>query len=354
MGAGMQAGTRKPPSPEPPPPRVWTSLDLIKWTAGYFLKKGLASPRLEAELLLAEVLNCPRIKLYADFERPVPAEKLAKYREFVKRRGDLREPSQYILGYAQFIDLRLKVTPAVLIPRPETEILALWAVERLLTAGPQARSTAFQAVEVHGQDACGTEGESGGREESSQPGQIENRKSKIENPRVLDLGTGSGCLALYIASKVAHAAVIATDISPAALAVAEENARALNLAQRVAFRQGSLFGALRPEEQASFDLLVANPPYVDPAEAATLAPEVREHEPREALYAAGGGLDVVRAIVAEAAAWLRPGGWLGMELGLGQAENVRQLAQARGVFQSVEIAADGAKLPRYLHAQRRG
>jgi len=330
----MQAGTQKLPPSGPPSPRVWTSLDLIKWTTGYFLRKGLASPRLEAELLLAEVLGCPRIRLYADFERPIPADKLAKYREFVKRRGDLREPLQYLLGHAQFIDLRLKVTPAVLIPRPETEMLALWAVERLSRiedpSPPAAQDSATPGAEP-----------------------IENRKSKIENPRVLDLCTGSGCLALYIASKIAHADVLATDISAAALVLAQENASALNLAQRVAFRQGDLFGALRTEEKASFDLVVANPPYVDPAAAGTLAPEVREHEPREALYAAEGGLAVVEAILAGIGAWLRPGGWLAMELGLGQAEQVRQLAQASGVFQSVGIGEDGAKLPRYLHAQAR-
>jgi len=340
-----------PPS-APPPPRVWTSLDLIKWTAGYFLKKGLASPRLEAELLLAEVLNCPRIKLYADFEKPVPEEKLAKYREFVKRRGETREPSQYILGHAQFIDLRLKVTPAALIPRPETELLALWAVERLMANEPQPKGEGTVGA---GEEESGKPGETGplAPVDAGSTGSIENRKSKIENPRVLDLCTGSGCLALYIASKIADATVIATDLSAAALALAEENARVLDLAQRVSFRQGDIFGALRLEEKSSFDLIVANPPYVDPAAAETLAPEVREHEPREALYAPEGGLAVVRAILAQAAEWLRPGGWLGMELGLGQAETVKQLAQANTAFQSVEISEDGAKIPRYLHAQRR-
>jgi len=361
----MQAEIKKAPPPEPARARIWTSLDLIKWTTGYFQKKGVASARLEAELLLADVLNCSRIRLYADFEKPVPAEKLARYRECVKRRGEAREPLQYILGHAQFVDLRLKVTPAVLIPRPETEILALWAVERLASAGPQ--------LEGEGKGRVG-EGESGGPEEEERGAKcesgppalaapasipagtpappIQNPKSKIQNVRVLDLCTGSGCVALFIASKVAHADIVATDISASALAIAEENARALNLVERVAFRLGDLFGALRPEEKESFDVVVANPPYVDPAAAGTLAPEVREHEPREALFAAEGGLALVRRILSEVGAWLRPGGWLGLELGLGQAAEATQAAQAAGVFQSVASCEDGARLPRYLYAQR--
>ncbi|MGD0091668.1 MAG: peptide chain release factor N(5)-glutamine methyltransferase [Planctomycetota bacterium] len=325
----MKAETRKVLPREAPPARVWTSLDLLKWTTGYFQKNGVASPRLEAELLLAEVLDCPRIRLYADFEKPVPAEKLARYREYVQRRGEAREPLQYILGHAQFVDLHLKVTPGVLIPRPETEILALWAVARAKGEGvaPASVPAGTPALPPAGTPA-------------------------LRGVRVLDLCTGSGCLALFIASKVAHAEVIATDIAAVALAVAQENARALGLAERVAFRQGDLFAALRPEEQASFDVVVANPPYVDPGCAGTLAPEVREHEPREALFAAEGGFAVVRRILENVGAWLRPGGWLGLELGLGQAEESARAARAAGVFRSVAIGADGARLPRYLHAQR--
>lgn len=332
----MPAQPRKPPPPEPQPQRVRTSLDLIKWTANYFQKKGLASPRLEAELLLAEVLNCPRIRLYVDFEKPVPAAKLAQYRKYVTRRAEAREPLQYILGYTQFLDLRLKVAPAVLIPRPETEILALWAVARLKESAPPPVLPDQQAPAPPGAEPAAK------------------RNAESENLRVLDLCTGSGCLALYLAANCSSAQVFATDISADALAVAEENARTLQLAQRVVFRQGDLFGALRPEEQGNFALVVANPPYIDPAAAATLPPEVGAHEPQEALFAPEGGRAVLRRILAEVGAWLRPGGWLGLELGLGQAEEVLQLARASGVFQSVEIAEDGAKLPRFLHARKLG
>lgn len=334
----MHAKIQKIPPPEPPAPRVWTSLDLIKWTTSYFDKKGIASPRLEAELLLADVLDCPRIRLYVDFEKAVPPEKLATYREFVKRRAEAREPLQYILGHSQFIDLWLKVSPAVLIPRPETEILALWAVERLKERVPPPSPPPPPPADATAQ--------------TETPVPPQSSAPLPPSLHALDLCTGSGCLALYMASKVPQASVIATDISAAALALAAENAATLKLAERVVFRQGDLFGALQAEEKGTFDVAVANPPYVDPAVSATLAPEVRDHEPREALYSEGGGLGLVRRILAEAGEWLRPGGWLGMELGQGQADEVRRLAEDAGCYSGVEIREDHAKLLRYVLAQR--
>jgi release factor glutamine methyltransferase len=155
-----------------------------------------------------------------------------------------------------------------------------------------------------------------------------------------------------MASKAPQASVIATDISAAALALAGENAATLKLTERVVFRQGDLFGALHAEEKGTFDVAVANPPYVDQSASATLAPEVRDHEPREALYAEDGGLSLVRRILAEAGAWLRPGGWLGMELGQGQADEARRLAESAGCYSGVEIREDHAKLPRYVLARR--
>jgi len=285
---------------------VWTTLDLLNWTKPFFEKKGIPSALLEAQLLLAEALHCERMRLYTDFEKPVSAENLAAFREFVRRRADLREPSQYILGHTQFIDLKLNVTRAALIPRPETELLALWAVTRAKEAG--------------------------------------------EAPVVLDLCTGTGCLALYVASKVPGARVIATDLSPDALALARGNAAALKLTERVEFRPGDLFAAL--SDGLQFDVLVTNPPYIDEATRAELQPEVRDHEPAIALFAADRGLAISKRILAECAPWLKPGGWLGMEFGIHQDAALAAAAQESGHFSGVSLEKDAARIVRFLHARR--
>lgn len=290
------------------PGRVWTSLDLINWTKAFFERKGLESPRLEAELLLADVLGCARIKLYTDFERPVPEAQLAKFRECVRRRAEAREPLQYILGHTEFLDLKLKVTPAVLIPRPETEELAEWAIGALkLLPGDEALA--------------------------------------------LDIGTGSGCLAVAIASKVPRAKVLAVDVSAAALDVARENAANAGVGERVSFVAGDVFAGLPDGSRGAFDLLVANPPYIDPALKETLAPEVREHEPAGALFAGDKGLAVLKTIVAGASAWLKPGGKLGLELSPEQAGTMKALLEAAG-FAAVEIRKDARGLERFALAAR--
>jgi release factor glutamine methyltransferase len=297
------------PSPQAPQPRVWTSLELINWTRAYFEKKGLESPRLEAELLLSAVLECPRIRLYVDFEKPVPPDKLAVFREYVKRRAETREPVQYILGQTDFIDLKIKVNRATLIPRPETELLALWAVAK----------------------AKAVEGES---------------------VSVVDLCTGTGCVALYIAHKDPRAKIVATDISLEALALAKTNADALKLESRMTFCSGNLFEALPLELRGKIDLLVANPPYVDPADRATLQPEVRDHEPATALFAGEKGLEIIQKIIAGAPDWLKPGGWLGLEFGFGQDAAIREYASAIKTMESLEIGLDAAKKNRFLYAKR--
>jgi release factor glutamine methyltransferase len=306
----MNSRIQKVPPPATPQARTWTSLDLINWTKAFFEKKGIESARLEAELLLASVLGCPRIRLYVDFEKPVPAEKLAIFREHVKRRGETREPLQYILGNTDFIDLKIAVSPAVLIPRPETEILALWAAEKVKAAGG-------------------------------------------ETVALLDLCTGSGCLALYPASKEPRVRVTATDISSEALAVAAANAGTLKLDAQVAFAPGDLFGALKPEQKGAFDVIVSNPPYIDPAQRDTLQPEVRDHEPAQALFADEGGLAIIKRIIAGSPEWLKGGGWLGIEMGMGQADAAQKLIEATGSFEAIEVRSDNAKIPRFLIAQRK-
>ena len=310
------------PSPAPPAPpappasgaREWKTLELISWTKGYFEKKGLEAPRLEAELLLSEALGCQRLRLYLDFEKPLSAENLAKFRDFVKRRGEKREPLQYIVGHTQFIDLKIKVTPAALIPRPETEILAVWAVHRLKEA----------------------------------------QENSPNSLRILDLCTGTGCIALYAAKSIPGARVIATDISTAALALARENAQALKLEDRVEFAQGDLFAALSETHAAEgFDVIVTNPPYIDDTTAATLQPEVRDYEPASALFAGEGGAAISRRIIETCAPHLKSGGWLGLEFGAGQHEIMREIAAATGNFDDIQIEKDGAKLPRFVFARKK-
>jgi len=304
------ARSERPPPPPAPARRVWTTLDLINWTKGFFERKGIPAPRLEAELLLAEALGCDRVRLYLDFEKAVPDEPLARFRGWVKRRGEDRVPLAYLVGHAQFLELKLRVTPAVLIPRPETEELAEWARGVLKALAG-------------------------------------------ETLRALDLGTGRGCLALALAAHEPRVRVTAVDLSAEALAVARENAAALGLAGRVTFLEGDLFAPLPAGERGTYQLVVANPPYVDPAAAETLMPEVRAHEPRMALYAEERGLAILRRIAAEAGEWLAPGGRLGLEIGPPVAATVRGMLEASGSFEQIEIRQDAQKNDRLALAVKK-
>ncbi len=313
----MQPNVKASPRLPTPQPEMWTPLKLVRWTKDYFGKKGIESARLEAELLLADVLQCDRISLYTDFEMPVEKDALTQFRGYVKRRAETREPLQYILGHAEFLGLKLNVKPGVLIPRPETEQLAEWAFKTL-------------------------------------------RTSEKENLRILDLGTGSGCLALGLASELKNATVIATDLSTEALAIAAENAQSTGLQDRVTFLQGDLFDALTtasPELQESgdsatrFDLIVSNPPYIDPALKATLQPEVRDHEPFPALFAEEKGLAILRRIILDAHTWLDSKGLLALEISPEQAPSVQDLLGSQS-FQDIQVHKDYQQLDRFVTARR--
>ncbi len=266
-----------------------TVLEVIRRSTEYLTRHGVESPRLQVELLLAHVLRLPRLNLYLQFDRVLGPSELEPLRDLVRRRG-AREPLQHLTGTAPFLDHVLQVGPAVLIPRPETETLAARAVEL-------------------------GRGIPGGR------------------PRVLDLGTGSGCLALALAAGLPGADVHAVDLSPEALEVARGNAVRTGLADRVRFGLGDGFAALAgiwPAPEAVFDLVVSNPPYIPTAEIATLAPEVRDHDPRMALDGGVDGLDFYRRLAVEAAAWVGPGGWMLLEFGDGQGPAVAGLMAGAG------------------------
>jgi release factor glutamine methyltransferase len=246
-------------------------------TETFFTEKGVPNAKLDTDVLIAHSLGLKRLDLYLDLDRPLTEAQLADLRPLVKRRAN-REPLQYIVGSTEFYGLTLKVDARALIPRHETEELVDHIAGRLSTA-PR---------------------------------------------RILDLGTGSGALALALATKYPEAKVTATDQSPDALALAEENAAALDLADRVQFVAGSWFAPLPPG--ASFDLIVSNPPYLTEGEMETAEPEVAVHEPPSALVAGSDGLDDLQQILTSAKDYLAPDGLLALETGIAQHSTLKQIA----------------------------
>jgi len=266
--------------------KQWTVLDLVNWTKQFFEKHNIDSPRLEAEVLLAHVLGWQRIQLYTRFDQTIPDDKRAEFRQLVIRRSE-HKPTQYILGKCEFFSLEFRVTQAVLIPRPETEHL----VEALIE-----------------------------------------RANEIADAKILEIGTGSGCITIAAATALPNAQFCAVEISNDALEVARENARRHEVDSRIHFVQGDLFG---PAAGRTFDFVVSNPPYVSEAEWQSLAPEVRDFEPRGALVGGPDGLDVYRRIIPQAGEFLAPGGSLLLELPAGEAQQIREIA-AGGSLLSVE------------------
>jgi release factor glutamine methyltransferase len=307
-----------------------TVLEVIQRSTEYLAQKGVDSPRLQIELLLAHVLRLPRLNLYLNFDRVLAANELDTVRQMVKRRGQ-REPLQQIVGSTSFCGLELAITAAVLVPRPETELLAERAWNFLLARQAGARSQ-------------------GAAEGGGQPSTFSVQPSTL-NPQpstVLDFGTGSGCLAIAVAAKCPGALVYAVDISPEALAVAATNAARHGMAERIRFLCGDGFSSV--PAGVRFDLIVANPPYIPSNQIASLQPEVRDFDPRLALDGGPDGLAVVRRLAADAPPFLRPGGRLMLEFGDGQAEAVCALCRAHG-WQVEGVEPDYGGRSRFLIAQ---
>jgi release factor glutamine methyltransferase len=281
----------------------WTILEVLQWTTARFQERGLGSPRLDAELLAAHAFGLSRVQLYTQFDRPLLAAELATYRELVKRR-QAGEPVAYLTGHKEFWSLDLVVDKRVLIPRPDTETAVEEALERLAARTGEGP------------------------------------------PRIADVGTGSGAIALALAKNRPEATMFASDVSPDALAVARANAERLGLA--VTFVEGSLAEPLRA--LAPFDLLVANLPYVRAGDIAALAPEVRS-EPWLALDGGDDGLALVRALVAAAPALLAPGGALVLEVGQGQTGETAALCRAAGL-EDVRVRADLGGIDRVVSGKR--
>jgi release factor glutamine methyltransferase len=267
-----------------------TVLEAIQKSTDFLARKSVDSPRLQTELLLAHLLHLPRMKLYLNFDRALTAGEVDALRELVKRRGQ-REPLQHLTGSTSFCGYEMQVNRRVLVPRPETELLAECGWNFL--GGRPAPATA------------------------------------------LDFGTGSGCLAIALAAKCPAAQVTALEVSEPALEVARTNAEKNSVAGQIRFLSGDGLAALPPD--STFDLILGNPPYIPTAEIPTLQPEVRDFDPHAALDGGADGLNFYRMLAAGAAARLRPGGKIMLEFGDGQAGAVRQLfEQEKWIVEAVK------------------
>ena len=279
-----------------------TIREIKERTEAFFESKGVPNARLDTDTLIAHSLGIKRLELYLDLDRPLTESQLAELRPLVKRRAD-REPMQYIIGSVDFCDMELKVDALALIPRYETEELVERVSEALSVAPKQ----------------------------------------------ILDLGTGSGALALAFAKRYPEASVDAVDFSAQALSLAKENAITQELAERVTFYEGSWLCPFGLGEQR-YDLIVSNQPYLTEEEMTTAEPEVVNHEPQCALVSGADGLDDLRLIFKDAAAFLKPGGLLALETGIAQAEALNTLAETAGL--QGECIEDLSGRPRFYFARK--
>jgi release factor glutamine methyltransferase len=282
----------------------WTVLRLIRWSAEYLEGKGVENGRLDAEHILAHVLDVGRLQLYLQYDRPLIPEELDRFRPLLRRRAR-REPLQHVLGRAAFRDMELKTDARALVPRPETELLV-----QLVLDWARGRGVLTAA----------------------------------------DVGTGSGCIALALATEGPFERVWGIDISPAALDLARENAAVHDPEGRIVWREARGLAGL---DGAPVDVVVSNPPYVARGEAGGLEPEVRDFEPDEALYAGDDGREVLHELVREAPAALGPGGLLALEVGLGQAASIRDTLMAHGAWENATVHEDYTGRQRFVTASRR-
>src|SRR5262245_916770 len=281
---------------------TWTVRRLLEWTEDFLRKRNVESPRLEAQILLAHALGCKKIDLYVRYDEEPAEDRRTAFRDMIRKRAD-GMPVAYLVGYREFYSLQFAVTPAVLIPRPETETLVMEAIRRIQTTVA---------------------------------------------PRVLDLGTGSGCIAISLARPHKTAQVTAVDVSGDALAVAAINADRHGVRPRVALVEGDLFAPISGQK---FDLVVSNPPYIAHREFPALDVGVRDFEPRSALDGGPDGLDYYRRIAGDVPGYLSPGGSVLVEIGPTQETGVRELFAAQ--LEPGPTYKDAAGRPRVVSARRR-
>ena len=290
-------------TPQPAAAEAWTVRRVLEWTTQHLKKQGSETPRLDGEILLAHARNCPRIALYTQFDAELSEAVRTRMRELVQRRAQ-SEPVAYLVGHREFFSLDFAVTRDVLIPRPDTETLVIAALD------------------------------------AAKP---------LTEPRLLDLCTGSGCVAIAFAKNCPAAKITATDISSAAIAVATENATKHAVQDRVQFAAGDLFAAIPAESR--FDVITANPPYIATAELQTLAQDIQKYEPVGALDGGPDGLEFLRRIVTDAAGFLAPGGSLLMEISSEQGPAVLDLIRRDGRYTGENLLKDLAGKARVVTAK---
>ena len=285
--------------------QVKTVAKSLRWAEGYLAQRGVPSPYVDAEYILAHILGCQRQDLLIYPDRVVKEDEAAQFNACIERRGR-REPLQYIIGEVGFRGLLFKVNKDVLIPRPETELL----VDEVVKSVTKKDAT------------------------------------------ILDLCTGSGCIAVCIARELIDSKVYAVDISEGALAAAGENAARHGVGERITFLSGDLFGAISSLNlKGMIDVIVSNPPYVSAEEMQELQPEIRDYEPASALYGGKDGLDFYRRIIRESPYYLAAGGYIVMEMGYGQAGRIKELIESENKFINIEITKDMAGIGRTISAR---
>lgn len=288
-----------------------TLLELLNWSTTYLREHGIENPRLNAELLLARCLNLTREGLYTRLGDRFGKEGKESLEYLIRRRVS-GEPLQYILGHQEFWSIYLRVDPRVLIPRPETELL----VEQSLS--------------------------------------ILSEGSLKGTPRVLEIGTGSGAIAISLAKEVRDLFIVATDISGEALLLARENALSAGVDHQIMFVKGDLFGPFRlMREKGSFDLILSNPPYIQCSEIQNLAREIKDYEPIVALNGGADGMAFYRSIVSQGPRYLREGGWLLLEVGKGQGKTLSAMIEEEGFFTRAERIKDLSGIERVVKAQKK-
>jgi release factor glutamine methyltransferase len=322
------------------PPASWTILETLRWTADYFRTKGVPEPRASAEILLAHTLGLSRLDLYLRYDQPLNPGELSRFKALMLRRRE-GEPVAYLTGHREFWSLDIRVTPAVLIPRPETETLVAAALEAAMSVGPGLKPAPAIEENISLYDIAPKE----------TPPKTENPKPKTAPLWGAEVGVGSGAVVIALAKELPSMVWVGLDRSEAALAVARDNARRHAVLHRVHFLQGDLLTGLKPAP--AFALLVANLPYVPRAEWERLPREIKAFEPPGALLGGEDGLDLIRPLIRQAQQYVKTGGWVLLEVGDQQAPQVTALVEKTGAYDRIETIKDFSGMERVVRARRR-